>query len=56
MMRTDMKISTYQLIAVNGKPIRKATKVILNNGKEIKFMERMTKKEAIRQVLKYEKI
>lgn len=43
-----MKVTNYQLKAANGKNIRIATMVTLSNGQEIKFVERMSKKEAIR--------
>lgn len=42
-------VTTYQLVARNGRPIRQATKVTFPNGQEIKFTERMSKREAIRQ-------
>ena len=42
-------IQTYQLIAGNGNPIRKATKVILENGEEIRFMDKLSNKEAMKQ-------
>ncbi len=44
-----MKIETYILKAVNGKKIRKATRVIFGPGKCVNFMEFLTKKEAIKQ-------
>lgn len=46
-----MKVENYKLTASNGKHIRIATKVILDNGEEIRFIERLSKKEAIRQVI-----
>jgi hypothetical protein len=47
-----MKVQNYKLITSSGKHIRMATKVILPNGKEIKFPERMSQKEAKRQAIK----
>lgn len=45
-----MRVETYQLKAANGKPIRKATKVVFADGREVKFMERMSKREALKAV------
>lgn len=45
-----MKVSTYQLVASNGKPIRKATQVELANGEIYRFLDRLTKKQALRAV------
>jgi len=44
-----MTVITYNLIAGNGKKIRKATKVIFASGGEIKFTEMLSKKEAVKQ-------
>ena len=44
-----MKVETYKLTAGNGKHIRLATKVTRDDGTEIKFMEKLSKKEAIEQ-------
>lgn len=49
-MKQIKEIKNYQLCTANGTPIRIATKVIFTDGSEIKFMERMTKKEARKQV------
>lgn len=43
-----MRVENYNLKANNGKHARVATKAILNNGQEILFTEKMSKKEAIR--------
>jgi hypothetical protein len=43
-----MKVENYHLHASNGKHIRIATKVILEDGREIRFLERLSKKQAIR--------
>jgi hypothetical protein len=43
-----MQVENYQLQASNGKNVRTATKVVLANGQEITFTERLTKKQAIR--------
>lgn len=45
-----MKYETYNLQAGSGKYIRKATRVILEDGRTFQFMERMSNKEAKRQV------
>jgi len=45
-----MTIETYRQIASNGRHIRMATKVTLEGGRVIKFDEKMSKKEAVRQV------
>jgi hypothetical protein len=45
-----MKVFTYQLVAQNGKPIRKATGVRFPDGREIRFTERLTKRDALAQV------
>ena len=42
-----MKVSTYNLTASNGQHIRKATQVELADGRVIRFMERMSKREAL---------
>ena len=41
--------STYRLAARNGRHIRMATKVTYADGREVRFMEKMGKREAIRQ-------
>lgn len=46
-------VSSYRLVAGNGRPIRLATKVVFVDGTEVKFMERMPKKEAIAQALAF---
>lgn len=46
---TSPIVSTYQLVASNGRPIRKATKVTFADGREVRFTERMSKREALRQ-------
>ena len=33
------KVETYQLLAANGRPIRKATKCIFSDGYEVKFLD-----------------
>ncbi len=45
-----MEVKTYTLFTSSGRHIRKATKVILPNGKEIRFMEKLSKKRAIREI------
>jgi hypothetical protein len=50
-MSTEIKsVETYTIYAaLTGRRVRYATKVTLANGEEIRFMERMGKREAIRQ-------
>jgi hypothetical protein len=48
MNSNEMTVSNYQLRSHNGRPIRIATQVTYN-GQTIKFMEKMSKREAIRQ-------
>lgn len=43
-------VESYNLVASNGRKIRTATKVTIN-GQTVRFMERMTKREAIRQAV-----
>lgn len=42
-----MKLETYNLY-VNGQYIKKATRVVLPSGEKIPFLEKVSKKEAIR--------
>jgi hypothetical protein len=42
-----MKVETYQLVAGNGRPVRKATKVVFPDGVEVRFMEKLSKRRAI---------
>ena len=42
------KVQSYNLTASNGRHIRVATMVILADGTEIRFMEKLTKAEALR--------
>ena len=39
------------MVTGNGRPIRKATMVVLADGTEYRFTEKMGKKEAMRQVM-----
>jgi ribosomal protein S4E len=48
--RLEMQVTTYTLKTSNGRHVRTATKVVLTDGREIKFMERMSKREALRAV------
>jgi hypothetical protein len=47
-----MKAQNYKLYARNGKYIRTATKVVFDDGREIKFIDKMNGKEAIKNALK----
>ena len=42
-------VETYQLVAGNGRPIRKATRVRFADGRVVSFIERLSKREAVRQ-------
>lgn len=46
------KVETYKLFASNGRYIRTATRVTFSTGRTVEFMERMSKREAIRQAEK----
>ena len=43
------RVETYDLIAANGRPIRKATRVVMPDGRVISFAERLSRREALRQ-------
>lgn len=45
----DPEVFTYQLFAPNGKPVRMATGVRFSDGHTVRFMERLTKREATAQ-------
>lgn len=45
-----MKIETYNLTTADGKHIRKATQVTLDNGKRIRLIEKCTKKEILKML------
>lgn len=45
-----MKFELYNLATGEGKYIRMATKVTLANGRVVKFIERLSNKEARRQI------
>lgn len=45
----DPEVFTYQLNAPNGRPVRKATGVRFEDGHTIRFMERLSKRDAIAQ-------
>jgi hypothetical protein len=49
MTKTEATVSTYQLIASNGRPIRQATQVTYSDGAVVRFTEKMSKREALRQ-------
>lgn len=42
-------VETYQLVAGNGRPIRKATVVTFDDGEEVRFIEKLPKGQAIEQ-------
>jgi hypothetical protein len=43
------EVSTYTLKTQNGRHIRQATKVTYSDGREVKFVDKLPKKEALRQ-------
>jgi hypothetical protein len=43
------EVSTYDLRAGNGKHVRVATQVVINGTTTLKFTEKLSKREAIRQ-------
>jgi hypothetical protein len=45
-------VSTYSLRAATGRHIRKATQVVVN-GYRIRFMEKMSVKEAVKQAVSH---
>jgi hypothetical protein len=47
------EIKTYQLIAPTGRPVRKATMVRFADGHVIKFIGRMTNREAREQAVQH---
>ena len=54
-MDKEYKVSLYNLKTAKGVHIRVATQVKLPSGKLVKFMDKMTKKEAIKEAKRYEK-
>jgi hypothetical protein len=49
MTATKPKVERYRLVTASGRPIRLATKVTFPDGQVVKFMDRMSAREAIRQ-------
>lgn len=45
-----MQVKDYTLTAANGRRIRRATMIVLDDGKEVRFLEHMSKREAVRQL------
>ena len=47
-----MKVETYQMQAANGKSIRKATRVVFDDGEAVNFTELIrSKKDAVNQAI-----
>jgi hypothetical protein len=46
-----VKVETVQMVAGNGRQIRKVTRVTLETGRVVTFMERLSKRAAIQQAL-----
>lgn len=44
-----MKVETYDLRTADGRHIRKASRVLFEDGEVVAFTERMPKREAIKQ-------
>lgn len=44
------EVKNYSLFAANGRKIRTATMVVFVDGTELRFTERMSKREALKQV------
>lgn len=47
-MKTVIKVENYKLKTIGGRHIRIATKVIFSDNTEIRFLDKMTKREAIK--------
>lgn len=47
---TMFKVEPYVLYAANGRRVRVATQVTLPSGKVVRFMERLSRREALAQV------
>ena len=47
---TQPTVSTYDLTAATGRHIRQATQVTFPDGRVIRFMEKMSRRDALRQV------
>ena len=47
-----VEVTSYNMTARNGRHIRTATRVTFSDGRTVEFMERMSKREAIRQAMK----
>jgi hypothetical protein len=45
----NAKVETYRLTASNGRHIRMATRVVLEDGQVINFTEKMSNRRAIQQ-------
>ena len=50
MKAKTMKIETYNLKSKNGRHIRKATKITLDDGTVVRFLEKLTKAEIVKFV------
>ena len=48
-MIENSKVENYRIFASNGNPIRVANKVIFPTGKEMKFLDKLSKREALKQ-------
>lgn len=45
----ELRVETYRLKTSDNNPIRMATRVIFPDGKTVRFLERLSKREAIKQ-------
>lgn len=50
-IKLNCKVETYNLTTKTGKHIRKATRVVFPGGTIISFTEKMSKREAINNVI-----
>jgi hypothetical protein len=50
------EVGTYQMVASNGRPVRKATKVTYPDGTVVRFTERMGKRDALAQAERHLKL
>lgn len=44
------KVETFQLVNAQGRHIRRATQVVLADGRRVRFIEKMSKADALRNV------
>jgi hypothetical protein len=53
-MLKDAVVTNYQVLSTyGGRPVRRATKVTLFDGRCIRFLDRLSRREALRQAEHY---